>query len=141
MSRKGSEKACVEARECTAKQFRARSEKGMWKKNCYRRCYDAIFIKFGIENDRRNNNRARLIAFLNAKDIDGRLVDEIEIGEQREHFEHSYAESPDEDEEEAETSRDVTKESLNTSVQSLDEPQEVLQLKRALTEANLEING
>ena len=130
MSRKGSEKACVEAGECTVKQFRVRSEKGQWKKNCFRRCYEAILTKFGIENDRRKHNRDSIIAFLNAKDIEGRLVDDIEIGEQRAHFDHSYAEQ------ESDGEGDVSMTSI-----SLDEPEEVLKLKRALTEAKLEIRG
>lgn len=131
MSREKAEQACVEAGKCSVDQFRYRSEKCLWRINCYKDCYPVILKACAIEDDVKKNNQRKLIVFLNAKDDDG-----ASIGVKRSReaaFNGSYVEL-DED-------MDVSFKSVDSSVMYLDEPPEVIELKRALTGAQMEINA
>ena len=129
MSRDGAEKACVKAGVCSLQQFRTRSENKRWTKDGYKACYTAILSEFDIEDDRRKHNRRSLVAFLNGESAGQELGVAAGV-KRRASCDHSYAEG------ESDGEGDVSMTSI-----SLDEPEEVLVLKRALTDAKLEIRG
>ena len=130
VERRKIEKLLNERKLCTVDQFRTRSLNKRWKKDCYKQCYQAVFSYYGIVEDR-SNERDKLIGFLNCgKDPE---EDTCQIGPKRRHIDYSMAESDDD-------GGDIHDVSMDT-VMSLDEPEEMLALKRQVIQLRIELKG
>ena len=126
IEKKKVEKLLKERNLCSSEQFWIRSSKRRWRKNAYKSCISAIFDHYGIPDDR-GTNEDKLIPFLNDKDAKS-----VEIGPKRRHVDYSMAESEDEG--------DIHDVSMDT-VMSLDEPEEMLALKRQVIQLRIELKG
>ena len=122
------EKILATSGDCSVEDFAARTSKGRWHVERYQKCYVTVLAHYGIDNNQ--NNARSVVRFLKSGDAQG------EIGpKKRKRDDVSMVESSDDEGEEQD--HDVSM----TSVMSLDEPQEVLFLKRKLAEQTKELKG
>ena len=130
IERKEIEKVLNDRGLCSSDQFASRCGNKRWRVGSYIDCINAIFDHYGIVDDR-GNETTKLVTFLNGK------LPHRELGPKRRHVDWSMAESSEEEEGFGPTTMDIS----TTSVLSLDENPEVLELKRQLCEAKKENKG
>ena len=124
------EKLLSTSGDCSVEAFHVRTKKGRWRVDIYQKCYETILAHYGIKKDDEGSNVRSVVRFLRSGDDQG------EIGsKKRKRDDVSMVESSDDEAEEQD--QDVSM----TSVMSLDEPQEVLFLKRKLAEKTKELKG
>ena len=138
LSRELIEEKLLNAEFCSIADFRDRNTRRNWSVKSHRISLEGILASFGIENDNQKNNLKGLARLLNTKpDPTKPKTLGRDIGsKKRKKAEMSMAESSDEE------GFGPSQMNLSSStVLSLDEDSQVLELKRQLCEAKKEIKG
>ena len=130
IEREAIEKLLTDKGNCTLHQFRQRCSNNRWRVGAYKACIKTILVHYGI-SDEHGNGTDQVVRFLNGGEP------HHEIRSKRKQVDWSMAESSDDEEGFGPSTMDISA----STVLSLDESAEVLELKRLLCEAEKENKG